>query len=122
MDAAGELHVQPLLDGLEEVHHEVMRDVVTAEREHVLVFRPLAFHERDVEPFLLEEALLDRGEDRRLAGEADVADADLVGVLPRSFCSPTRPARRTPSPKVNLFIPGLPPMKPIPKLLPVFRL
>ena len=80
VDSGGELHVEPLLDRLEEIHHEVVRDVEAAEREHVLVLRPLALHQLDLEPLLLEEALLDRGEDRRLAGEADVADAD--------FCEP----------------------------------
>ena len=80
VDPAGELHVEPLLDRLEEIHHEVMRDVVTAQSEHVLVVRPFAFHQFDLEPFLLEEAVLDRGENRRFASQADVADPDFVGV------------------------------------------
>ena len=88
VDAGGELHVEPLLDRLEEIHHEVMRDVVTAEREHVLVVRPLALHQFDLEPFLLEEALLDRAEDRRLAGDADVADADFVRARRFGFSAP----------------------------------
>ena len=54
MNAAGELHIQSLLDGLEEIHDQVMRDVVSAEREHILVVRPLAFHQLDVEALLLE--------------------------------------------------------------------
>ena len=84
MDAAGEFHVQSLLDRLEEIHHEMMRDVVAAEREHVLVIRPFAFHEADVEPFFLEEAFFDGGEDRRFAGEADIADADFCRA--RGIC------------------------------------
>ena len=75
VDAGGKFYVEPLLDRLEEIHHEMVRDVVTAEREHVLVFAPLAFHELDLETFLLEKSQLDRGENRRLAGDSDVADA-----------------------------------------------
>jgi hypothetical protein len=37
-----------------------MRDVETAEREHVFVFRPLAFDQFNIQSLLLEEAVLDR--------------------------------------------------------------
>src|SRR5678815_4666599 len=67
VNAGGKLHVEPLLDRLEEIHHEMVCDVVAAEREHVLVFAPLTFHELRCEPFLLEESQLNRAEDRRLA-------------------------------------------------------
>src|SRR5438270_13999607 len=56
----------------------MMGDVVSAQREHVLVVRPFAFHEFDFESFLLEESFLDRAEDRRLASQPDVADPDFV--------------------------------------------
>ena len=59
VDAAGEFHVHPLLDRLEEVHHQVMRDVKAAQRQHVLVCRPLAADQFDVQPLFLEESLLD---------------------------------------------------------------
>ena len=74
------LHVQALFDRLEEIHHEMMRDVEAAEREHILVFRPFAFDQFDIESFLLEEAIFDRAENRRFAGDADVADADFRGI------------------------------------------
>ena len=80
MDSGGELHVQALLNRLEEIHHEVMRDVEAAEREHILVFRPLAFHQFDIESLLLEETILDRAENRRLACDADVSDTDFRGT------------------------------------------
>ena len=78
MDSAGEFHVEPLFDRLEEIHHEMMRDVEPAERQHVLVVGPLAFHQTNIESFFLEKAFLDRAENRRFAGDADVSDTDLV--------------------------------------------
>ena len=87
VDAGGESYVEPLLDRLEEIHHEMVRDVVTAEREHVLVFAPLAFHEFHLETFLLEKSHLDRGENRRLAGDPDVADAHFGQAVLR-FSAP----------------------------------
>ena len=95
VNAGGEFHVEPLLDRLEEIHHEMVRDVVAAEREHVLVFAPLAFHELDLETFLLEKSLLDRGENRRLAGDADVADAHL-GQTVRRFLRTASPSSCSP--------------------------
>ena len=68
VDAAGELHVQPLLDGLEEVHHQVVRHVEPPQRQRVLVRRPLAPHQLNLEPLFFEETLFDGGEDRGLAG------------------------------------------------------
>ena len=79
MNSGGEPDIESLLDRLQEIHHQVMGDVEPAEREHILVVRPLAFHHLDFETLLLEESFLDRAEDRRLAGQSDIADADLVG-------------------------------------------
>jgi hypothetical protein len=83
VDAAGHSHVQALLDGLEEVHDQVVGDVEPAQREHVLVFGPLALHELGLEPLLLEEAVLHGRVDRCLAGDADVAHLDLGQALLR---------------------------------------
>src|SRR5688572_22773278 len=55
----------------------MMRHVVAAERQHVLVILPVALHELHLKTFFFEETLLDRGENRRLAGDADIADADF---------------------------------------------
>ena len=49
MNSAGELHIQPLLDGLEEIHDQVMRDVESAQRQHVLVIGPLTFDQGDIQ-------------------------------------------------------------------------
>src|SRR5262245_5562994 len=76
MDSTGELDVQSLFDGFEEIHDKVMRDVVTTERQHVFVILPVALHERDIEAFLLEKTFLDRSENGRFTGQADVADAN----------------------------------------------
>ena len=77
MDAAGEFHVQSLFDRLEKIHDQVMRHVEPAQRQHILVIGPLAFDERDLQAFFLEETFLHRREYRRLAGQADVADTDF---------------------------------------------
>ena len=60
MNPPGEFHIHSLFDRLEEVHHEVMRDVEAAEREHVFIFRPLASHS-PLEALFLEEPFLDSG-------------------------------------------------------------
>src|SRR5437868_4061236 len=55
-----------------------MRDVEPAEGEHILIVGPFAFHETDIEPLFLEKPFLNRHENWRFAGQADVTDADLV--------------------------------------------
>src|SRR6266498_856359 len=77
MDAAGEFDVQALFDRLEKIHHQMMGHVESAQRQHVLVVRPLALDQRNVQAFLFEEPFFDGGENRRLTSEADVADAYL---------------------------------------------
>ena len=77
MDTAGEFHVQALFDGFEKIHDQVMRDVESAQRQHVLVIRPLAFDQRHLEAFFLEEAFLDGSEDGSLTGKANVSDPDF---------------------------------------------
>jgi hypothetical protein len=72
-----EFHIHPQLDGLEKIHHQVMRDVKAAQGEHIFVLRPLAADQLDVEAFFFEKALFDGGKNRSFAGEADVADADF---------------------------------------------
>src|SRR3954462_2220537 len=57
-----------------------MRDVEAAEGEHVLVLGPLAFDQFHLQPFFFEKSFLNRREDRRLAREADVTDANLVRI------------------------------------------
>jgi len=56
-----------------------MRDVEPAQREHILVVRPFALHHFDFESLLLEETFFDRRVNRRLASDADVTNADLIG-------------------------------------------
>ena len=57
----------------------MLGDVISAQGERVIVVFPVALDQFDIEPFVLEAAILDRAEDRCFTGEADVADADLVG-------------------------------------------
>ena len=52
MNASRKFHVQSLLDGLKQVHNQVMRDVEPAKREHIFIFGPLAFDQFNIEPFL----------------------------------------------------------------------
>jgi hypothetical protein len=54
VDAAGEPHVEPLLNRLEEIHHELLRDVVAAEGERVLVVLPVALDQLDIRPSSLK--------------------------------------------------------------------
>ena len=71
------LHVQTLLNRLEQIHNQVMRDVETAEREHVLVFRLLVFDQFNIQSLLLEETFFDRAENRCFASDTDVSDTDF---------------------------------------------
>src|SRR5437588_13015960 len=78
----------------------MMGDVVSAQREHVLVVRPFACYEFGFESFLLEESFLDRAEDRRLAGQPDIADPDLVRGAARHRVLPaTGQGQRSPCEK-----------------------
>ena len=74
VDAAGDLHVQPLLDRLQQVHDQRVVRVEPAKAEAVPQAVPVRLHEFDVQPFFLEEPLLVSDEDRRLAGQAEVSD------------------------------------------------
>ena len=79
MDSGKESYVQPLLDWLQEIHHQMLSDVVTTQRQRIFVIRPGTFHQLRLESLLLEETLLVCGEDRSFAREANVADANLFG-------------------------------------------
>src|SRR6266487_3161267 len=79
VDSGQESYVQPLLDWLQEIHHQMLRDVVAAQRQRVFIIRPGTFHQLRLESLLLEETLLVCGEDRGFAREADVADANVFG-------------------------------------------
>ena len=78
MNSRRETHVKSLLDRLQEIHDEMVRDIESAQSQDVLVVRPLAFHQFDVEALFLEETVFDRAEDWRFAGQSDIADPDLV--------------------------------------------
>ena len=95
MDSAGEFHIESLLDRLEKIHDEMMRDVESAQRQHILVVGPFAFHQLDIEPFLFKKPFFDRGEDRRFASQADIAHAGscLTSVSVRPFCNRSEQAR-----------------------------
>src|SRR5215471_1833482 len=80
VDSGKESYVQPLLDWLQEIHHQMMSDVVAAEREVIFVIGPGTFHQLRLESLLLEKTLLEGDEDRSFAREANVADANVFGV------------------------------------------
>src|SRR5215212_2253370 len=77
MNSSSEFNVEALLNRLEKIHHEMMRDVVTAQRENVFVLGPFALHEFDIEVFIFKKTFFDRGENGRFAGQPDVADANF---------------------------------------------
>ena len=89
MYSGGELHIQPLLNRLEQVHDQMIGDVKPAQRKNVFVCRPVAFHQLDVESLLLEETILDRAEYRSFAGDTYISNPDLrqmvTGAVPRGF-------------------------------------
>lgn len=78
--AARQLHVEPLLDRLEpgEVAY---RAVHLPRRDARLQRLEVLLDELDVEPFLLEEAFLDRGIDWRFASAARISESDLLERL-----------------------------------------
>src|SRR5438270_5937539 len=78
VDSAGKFHIKPLLDRLEKIHHQMMCDVETAQRQHILVVGPFAFDQADLEPFLLEKTFFHGGENRGLARQPNVANAHFV--------------------------------------------
>src|SRR5262245_10802128 len=80
MDPAKESDIEALLDGFEKVHHQVVRDVIAAQRKIVLVVGPTAFHQLRLESLVFEIAFLERGIDRRFTGETDKADLNMLGV------------------------------------------
>ena len=81
MDAAGEFDIQALFNGLEKIHDQVMRDVKSSQRHHVLVIRPVAFDQDRVQPFLLEETFFNRHVNGRFAGQADITHPDFYQAV-----------------------------------------
>src|SRR6185369_17713077 len=81
MDSGRELHIQSLFNRFEEIHDQMMRHVVPAERQDILVILPITFHQRDVQPLFFEKSLLDRSEYRRFAGDADITDTDFIRLI-----------------------------------------
>src|SRR5262249_20755006 len=79
VDSGKESYVQSLLDWLQKIHHQMMSDVVAAEREIIFVIGPGAFHQFRLESLFLKKILLVCDVDRRFAGEANVADANVFG-------------------------------------------
>src|SRR4029077_20802682 len=78
VDSGEKPHIQSLFDRLKEVHHEMMSDIVAAQRERIFVICPIALHQLRLEAFLLEEALLVCSVDRRFASEPNVADTNFI--------------------------------------------
>jgi len=79
VDSGQEPYIQTLFNRFEEQHDEVMSNVEAAQRQCVLVGCPVALHQFDLESLLLEETFFDRRVNRRLASDADITNADLVG-------------------------------------------
>ena len=66
MDPTGKLHIQSLLDRFQEVHHQVLGDVIPAECEGILVVLPGALDQLRLEPFISEEALITGNKQRQI--------------------------------------------------------
>src|SRR5205814_7939974 len=78
VNAGEEPYIQALFDRFEEIHYQVMGNVVAAKRQCVFISGPIAFHQFRLESLLLEKALLVSHVDRSFAGQSDVADSDLI--------------------------------------------
>ena len=78
VNSGKESYVQTLFDRLQEVHHEVMSDIVVAKGQCVLISCPIAFHQFRLESLLLKKTLLVRGVYRGFASQTDVTDPDFV--------------------------------------------
>ena len=78
MDSGQEPYIQTLFDRFQEVHHQVMSDVVAAKGQCVFVSCPIAFHQFRLESLLPEEAFLVSDINRSFAGQTDVTDANFV--------------------------------------------
>src|SRR5579864_3929838 len=79
MNSSGEFYIEALFDRFKKIHHQVMRDIESPEREDIFIIRPFTFHQTDIESFLFEITVLDCAKDRRFAGNANISDADFVG-------------------------------------------
>src|SRR6266496_1275975 len=73
-------HIQALLDWFEEIHHQMVSDVIASEREVVLIVCPAAFHQFGLKALFLKNSFLVSVINRRFARQADVADANVLGV------------------------------------------
>src|SRR4029077_9545186 len=58
VDSGQKSDIQTLLNRLQKVHHQMMRDVVATKRQCILVSRPVAPHQFGLESLFLEESLL----------------------------------------------------------------
>ena len=80
MHSSKESHVEALLDGFQEIHHEMVSDVIAAEREIVFIICPAAFHQFGLKTLFLKNSFLVSVVNRRFAGQADVADLDVFPI------------------------------------------
>ena len=80
MHSAQKSHVQALLDRLEKVHDEVVRDVVGAEGKIVFVVCPTAFNQFGLQAFVFEEAFFKGRINRGLAGQPDEANLHVFRI------------------------------------------
>src|SRR5204863_2046747 len=78
VNAREEPYIQTLFDRFEEIHHQMMGDVVAAKRQCIFISGPIALHQFRLESLLLEKAPLVSGVNRSFAGQPDVADTDLI--------------------------------------------
>src|ERR1043165_9318046 len=80
VDTCKESDIQTLLDWLEEVHHQVMRDIVTAKCQGIFVSGPVALHQFRLESLFLEKTFLICGVNWSFTRQADITHADCVRV------------------------------------------
>src|SRR5262249_27362368 len=80
MHSSKKSHIQSLFNRLEEIHHQMVSDVIASEREIIFIICPAAFHQLWLESFVFEKSLLVRGINRRLAGQTDKPDLDVFRI------------------------------------------
>src|SRR5439155_10188326 len=57
VNSTGKLHIESLFDRFQEIHHQVLGDVVATQGKRILVIRPITFHQFDLQALFLEEAV-----------------------------------------------------------------
>src|SRR5262249_16443860 len=80
VNSAEKSYVEALLDWFQEIHHQMVRDVVGAEGKVILIIWPTAFHQFRLEAFILKESPLVSDVNWRFAGQTNEPDLHMLRI------------------------------------------